>query len=581
MALPMFQHLTRVFDAGKLSGDFVLSPIPAYSTDKWMNGSFQAGFDRYIEDRIGFRNFFVRLNNQIDLSLFGCVNAEGLVAGKNNILYEYDYIRAYTGGDFIGKRTINRSMNKLKFLQEHLKKEFNIDIILIFEPSKARVQPEFIPDRYLDEGISLSNYEYFKQKAEELNINHLDLNHYLNLVSDTIRYPVYPPYGIHWSEHTMSFVTDTLVRFIEAKRNIDMPEFSVETRIVPDSISASDYDAGMTANLLFTMPQPELPYPFFTFYQDTSKQKPRVLAVADSYYWNIFNTRLPQNLFANQAFWYFNAKVYPDFYFGEKWVKDLDIKKEVEQQDVILLGVTERFLYKFGWEFVDQLYDLYTPKYSGDIVEKYEISIRNFSQWFDQLHDSAVKKGVPLESLIRANAHEQAIKEEFETYLTWYGPRYYKRIIREDLPWRDSIVAKANRKGVDFETQLEKEAMFVFESNHPEIFHKHEVINAYVDSISNSQEWMKIISEKAENFYMPVDEMVKIDAEYMAWMYLKNETPFKRRVRFYENLIRNTPEWLATIKEKAREKDILLDEMIKMDATYMANEELKKKQENE
>ena len=577
----MFQHFSKVFDTGKLSGDFVLSPLPAYSTDKWMSGTFQAGFDRYIEDRIGFRNFFVRLNNQIDLSLFGHVNAEGLVAGKNNILYEYDYIRAYTGGDFIGKRTINRTMDKLKFLQDHLKKEFDIDVILIFEPSKARIQPEFIPDRYLDDGISLSNYEYFRQKAEELNINHLDLNHYLNLVSDTIRYPVYPTYGIHWSEHTMSFVTDTLVRFIEARRNIDMPEFSVETRIVPDSISASDYDAGMTANLLFRLPQPDLPYPFFTFYEDTSKQKPRVLAVADSYYWNIFNTRLPQNLFANQAFWYFNAKVYPDFYFGEKWVKDLDIRKEVEQQDVILLGITERFLYKFGWEFVDQLYDIYTPNYSGDIIEKYEIRIRNFSQWFDQLHDSAVKKDVPLESLIRANAHEQAIKEDFETYLTWYGPRYYKRIIREDQPWRDSIMQKATRQGVDFEAQMEKEAMFVFESNHPEIFHKYEVIHAYTDSISNNREWMKTIREKADRYYMPVDEMVKIDAEYMAWMYLKDETPFKRRVRHYEDLIRNTPEWLETIKGKAKERGISLDEMIKMDATYMANEELKKKEQNE
>ena len=98
----------------------------------------------------------------------------------------------------------------------------------------------------------------------------------------------------------MSFVADTLIRFVESVSTIDIPEFSVETRFVEDSISASHYDAGMTSNLLFTLDQPPLPYPFFSFDKDTTKSRPMVLAVADSYYWNFYNTKVPKNLFANE-----------------------------------------------------------------------------------------------------------------------------------------------------------------------------------------------------------------------------------------------------------------------------------------
>lgn len=572
----MIQRFTHWFDEGQLNGDFVLGEFPEYSTDNWLNGTFQAGFDRYVEDHIGFRNFFVRLNNQIDFSLFGHINAEGLVKGKNNILYEYDYIRAYTGKDFIGEATISRTLNKLKFIQEHLKSALDIDVVLILEPSKARIQPESIPDSYLNDGLTTSNYDVFRQKARELEINLLDLNAYLMQVSDTIRYPVYPPYGIHWSEHTMSFVADTLIRFVESVSTIDIPEFSVETRFVEDSISASDYDAGMTSNLLFTLDQPPLPYPFFSFDKDTTKSRPMVLAVADSYYWNFYNTKVPKNLFANEAFWYFNAKVYPEFYSGEVWTHDLDLKSEVEIQDVIIIGITERFLYKFGWEFVEQLFEAYGPKYSGDIVEKYERKIRNYSTWFDQLQITAEQTSQNLAELIRSNAHDEAVRKDYETYITWYGERYFKGIVAGNETWSDSTRAKAKRNNRTFEEQLRMEAMYVFKSSEPNIYRKYELIQAYRDSIYADKTWLQLISKKAERYHLPLDEMVSVDAEYMAYRILKNETPLSRLIKHFESVIRNSPEWLEAIREKAEKQGVSLDEMVKMDATYMATEELKK-----
>lgn len=575
LTLPLFQHATKLFNAGKLNGDFILADRPQFSWNTWMNGTFQAGFDRYIEDHIGFRNFFVRLNNQIEFTFFDEVNAEGIVKGKRNILYEYDYIRAYTGGDFIGKSTITRKMQKLKFVQEHLKNEFNIDLILIFEPSKARIEPQNIPDRYLENGISLSNYEYFKLKAGELNVDFIDLNKYLLEVSDTIGHPVYPPYGIHWAEHTMSFITDTLIRFIEKKRSIDMMDFSVDNRIVNDSISDSDYDAGNTCNLLFRLSHNALPYPFFTFQADSSKLRPTVLAVADSYYWNIFNTRVPQNLFANTSFWYFNAKVYPDFYYEEKWTRDLDIKKEVEKQDVIILSITERFLYKFAWQFVEQLYEIYGPKYSGDIIEKKADIIRNYSPWFDELVERSEAENIALEELIHNEAAFLAEKENFEIYLSWYGPEYYKNMIQESKSWDSTVNIKAIKNNRSYQEQLSLDAMWSFEHNFPEIFKKYNTIRKYEEMIKSDSAWMEAIAKKTGKYYMPVDIMLKVDAEYLSDVELKPKT-FDEKVEDVIDVIKNDPAWLKKVSEKAEKKGLNLDEMIKLDAEYIVSEKEKK-----
>jgi len=104
LSLPALQHATKFAGMKPLDGDFVLTGRPYFSWSSWMDGTYQMQFDRYIEDHIGFRPFFVRLSNQIDFSLFNKANAEGIVLGKNKMVYEYDYIREMVGEDFIGQK---------------------------------------------------------------------------------------------------------------------------------------------------------------------------------------------------------------------------------------------------------------------------------------------------------------------------------------------------------------------------------------------------------------------------------------------------------------------------------------------
>lgn len=58
----------------------------------------------------------------------------------------------------------------------------------------------------------------------------------------------------------------------------------------------------------------------------------------------------------------------------------------------------------------------------------------------------------------------------------------------------------------------------------------------------------------------------------------KDLETFNKRVRYYEDIILKSPDWLSIVKEKAEERGISLEEMIRIDAIYMVNEELRKKE---
>jgi hypothetical protein len=92
-----------------------------------------------------------------------------------------------------------------------------------------------------------------------------------------------------------------------------------------------------------------------------------------------------QNSFGNGQFWYYYNKVIPSPKPGEKveaW--ELDLKKEIESNQVIMLLYSDGNLPKFGNNFIQDAYELYTlPKtYSARVVvnkqiQEYAKQIRN------------------------------------------------------------------------------------------------------------------------------------------------------------------------------------------------------------
>jgi hypothetical protein len=197
MLIPIIQSKFEFVKLTSLKGA-ITQPEKKYINAKdWFSGDFQLLEEKYLNETFGFRNLFIRINNQIAFSLFNKAKANGVIIGKHNYLYEENYIKAYYGTDFIGIDSISHRIERLKFIQDTLSK-LNKTIIIVFAAGKGSFYPENFPKEYLKEK-GKTNYEYHVKLAKEYGLNYIDFNSYFIENKNKSKYPLYPQYGIHWS----------------------------------------------------------------------------------------------------------------------------------------------------------------------------------------------------------------------------------------------------------------------------------------------------------------------------------------------------------------------------------------------
>jgi len=152
---------------------------------------------------------------------------------------------------------------------------------------------------------------------------------------------------------------DSLLSKVGEIRSAEMPKVVIDEFIVQEENKDGDYDIGDGMNLFFDLPTFPMAYPKFHIEADASLKQQKVLFVADSYYWGMFNYGFSRDLFGDGRFWYYNKAIYPDSYDSPITVQDIDIKAKAEENDVIIILSTDANLYKFAFGFIDQLYEAY------------------------------------------------------------------------------------------------------------------------------------------------------------------------------------------------------------------------------
>jgi hypothetical protein len=360
MFFPLVQWKWKIIDEKPLKGIFTATNTRMnFSWYNWFSGEYQRQNELHINDSIGLRSFFVRVHNQIDFSLFHKANAEDLAVGKFDFLHSPNQINAHLGKDFIGKTKIDSVLYKVQFLQKTLKAK-NINLLLVFAPGKPTFYSENYPVWIDTSRPTLSNYTYYIDRCKALKIEHIDFNKYFLNIKDSSRFPLYPKCGIHWSFYGATLATDSILKYIEKVRHIDIPDLrwkNIETENAKDI----DYDCGDVMNLLWRIKGPKMAYVQFEFEENPKKTKPNVLVVADSYFWNINNMGIPERLFNDYSYWYYNSTAYAKG-APMKGVKELNLKQEIERKDVIIILATEVNLYTYGFGFIENAYNLYKRK---------------------------------------------------------------------------------------------------------------------------------------------------------------------------------------------------------------------------
>ena len=316
----------------------------------------------------------------------------------------------------------------------------------------------------------------------------------------------------------MSLAVDSLLTLIEHRRAINMRDVFVDTLIIEHKARKPDYDMAAVMNLLFRLKDKEpLAYPVYKFEENPqNKDFPMVLVVGDSYFWNIFNTRIPHEIFKNEAFWYFGNLVYPDYYYQPTYVKDLNLKEEIEKQDVILLMTTDRFLYKFDWYLIDELYSIYGVSYKYDKVYDYISQIVTNDEWFSDEISKAKNRHLTLEEMLMADAKYMYRDQEPVNYAVFYGISEKEDQIRSDKIWLGKVAQKAKEKNVTLDEMIRLDAEYMLSIHDTESYKIYRSIREHMDIILKDSILTEEIRSDAAFYLIPFDEMLMIKAESMA-----------------------------------------------------------------
>ena len=408
LLLPLIQNKFKCITLMPLKGAIIESEKKYINAPDWFSGNYQLQEEKYLNETFGFRTFFIRLNNQIAFSLFNKAKANGVICGKDNYLFEVNYMNAYYGTDFIGIDSITQRIEKLKFIQDTLRK-LNKTLVVVFSAGKGSYYPEYFPKEYI-RTKGKTNYDYHVKLAKQYGLNYIDFNNYFVENKNKSKYPLYPKYGIHWSTYGASLAADSMIKYIEKVRNISMPHIFWNDVALEDA-KGTDYDIGDGLNILTTLKGPKMAYPVIQVQSDSGKMKPSAIVVADSYYWLMFGNTFTKALSHNQ-FWYYNKQVYSDDNQNELETSQLNLNDEIQKHDVFIIMATEATLPNLGWGFIENTYNLFKgihndPLLDADFQRKI-VNLRNYinsdKNWMEQIKKKAVSKKISVDSMITIDA---------------------------------------------------------------------------------------------------------------------------------------------------------------------------------
>jgi len=369
--MPLLQKSFNWFAEKKLFGAIEIQTKPVFSSKSYFEGTWQETYNKYINDNFGFRNLLVLINNQIDFNIFNKINANGVINGKENYLFETAYINAYTGRTNTKIDSLKQASIQLKKLQDYLSSKGKA-LALIIAPSKAHYFPEFLPDTA--KIIRENTYTTFTKLLKTQNVNYIDLNGYF--LKTKFKYPVFSKYGIHYTCFGTCVVMDSLCKWNKAHSAFNQPKINystiIKTRPFEKDIqilekqykdkfivnAIDEYDIGNGINLLCELPKTPISERPLVYWENKieKSKRPKILIIGDSFGWGLSNIGIWE-ISDKFNFWYYNNTVYPESFTQNTPVTKHNILPEIEKYDIIWIIYTEPNLKEFNNSFYSKIFN--------------------------------------------------------------------------------------------------------------------------------------------------------------------------------------------------------------------------------
>lgn len=567
--VPITQMKLKLFEKQTLEGGINIATKPEFKQENYWDLSWQENFSKYVNDNFGFRTLYVRLINQIRYSLWNYTKAPGVVIGKDGELFIESYIDDYIGKNYVGRSKIEETVSKIKTLQDSLSARGK-DLIVVFAPGKASFYPELIPNNYLSKKKDSTNYSVYANAFQNKHVNFIDMNKWFFENKKTFKYSVYPKYGTHWNHYGMTIALDSIVKYFEFKRHINLPDFSYDIVNYNSKLKGNDFDIGILMNLLSPIQPDANPYPVYKFKGGTNYTKPDVLVIGDSYWWCMVGDNLPKQLFKEDEYWFYNKDVVFQNNQQKDKVKEINFSSSINQRDVVLLMATEATFYMFPYGFVDNAYKLYCSDNSKRLNE-IKNDIRNNKEWYNKIITKSSENNISIDKQMQLDAESVLSDELFKPKVT------IESIIEEikgNPDWMKEIQLKAKENNISEDEQIKKDAQWQLDNKNKGSDakadsdpHNKETLESIITYIKSDTKWMKDIKTKAKAANISEEEQIKKDAQWK----LDNNNKSNSQEETLESIIayiKSDAKWMKDIKTKAKAAKISEEEQIRKDAQW-------------
>jgi hypothetical protein len=406
--LPTLQQFGNLPTILALKGAVTLSKRPEINLKGYFNATLQDSIDKWVEDHIGYRPFLVRLHNQIQYSLFNTISARGVILGKDDYLFEFNYIRALYGLNFVGYVKITRDAEETSFVNEWLK-ERDKHLLVVLAPGKGSFFANKVPDSFRPDSAYVTNNEVYLKKLDSAGIQVINGNHYFQQLRDTCRFALFPKSGIHWSYYGMGLIFDSILSSMEQMQGKRFIDFGIKKIEVSKQLRSPDQDLWEGMNVFMKSDDYAMPYPQFYFDNPDPEAKPNVIVVADSYYWQWFGSGYATRSFNSHDFWYYNEQIYPGNGGEAIQRHHVDIISRVMETNFVVLLQTDANMDRFSFGFIHDLY-LAIQKLDSmsaedmEAIEKIIAGIKESPDYMKTISEKAAQRHISVEEMLRGDA---------------------------------------------------------------------------------------------------------------------------------------------------------------------------------
>jgi hypothetical protein len=388
-------------ETGGLKGAFVPHAKPKFSDSLWFAGDFQNKYEQYINDTIGFHQDLIRLRNQIDYSFFKKCHSYDIEEGKNGYLVATWHLDAHLGKTRARENRVDSVVMMLEELNDTLSK-LNKTLFVMFAPSRGAFYKELAPSWYDTTQTHESDYQRYVRLLSKTSVKFIDYNKSFLQKKKTSKYSLFTKCGIHWSSYGAVLAADSMVKFIEKARGIDLPDLKINKIELSTTARGADADLNSTLNLIWPVRNDTMAYPQVTF-NKAAKDKVKALIVGDSFFYGIMECNVMSEAFEEYSFWFYNSSITTNGPNFGKNAKQLNLAEEIKKHDVIGIISTEATLGNLGAGFIDQAWSMYCTS-NGAKIQNYIDKIKNDPVWFEQVKAKAAQYNKDLNVQLQQDA---------------------------------------------------------------------------------------------------------------------------------------------------------------------------------